>query len=616
MKKVYEYIIPALVLSGLIIFGVLYLLGHKDADHIILMVTLTIGTIPLAVKIFRALLKGEFGVDLIAILAIVTSFVQAQYLAGCVILLMLSGGEALEIYALNRAKRELTNLLSRAPSVAHLKKDNELKDIEAGQVKIGNILVVKPGEIIPTDGIVAEGESNVDEAAITGESLPVLKQTGNVVFSGSLNKDRAFIMWATHEAKESQYQKIVNLVKQAQEEKSPVVRLADRYAGWFTAITLVIAIGAWLLTQEPIRFLAVLVVATPCPLILATPIAMMSGISKAASRGIVIKNGSALEILGEAKTFVFDKTGTLTLGTPRVVGVKAFNGFQEKDVLHFAASLDQLSSHIFARSLIEHARKDKLNLYYPENFAENLGNGVKGRINSTDYIFGRLKYLEDQGIKISEKEKHHRETEESLGEIPVYLGSATNNALLGYVIFADVIRPEMKDVFAKIGEHKIQKILMLTGDKKAVAEKIAKEIGLKNFLAEMLPENKVKVVKELPTSERPVVMVGDGINDAPALAAAEVGIAMGAHGSSAASEAADVVITQNNMVRVHDALHIGQRALSLAKQSIFVGMGVSIILMFIASLGFIPPILGAIFQEALDVAVILNALRLNFEKIT
>jgi P-type E1-E2 ATPase len=226
------------------------------------------------------------------------------------------------------------------------------------------------------------------------------------------------------------------------------------------------------------------------------------------------------------------------------------------------------------------------------------------------------KDLSYQGIKISEKEKHHRETEESLGEIPVYLGSATNNALLGYVIFADVIRPEMKDVFAKIGEHKIQKILMLTGDKKAVAEKIAKEIGLKNFLAEMLPENKVKVVKELPTSERPVVMVGDGINDAPALAAAEVGIAMGAHGSSAASEAADVVITQNNMVRVHDALHIGQRALSLAKQSIFVGMGVSIILMFIASLGFIPPILGAIFQEALDVAVILNALRLNFEKIT
>ncbi len=614
MKKLYEYIIPGLVCLGLLLFGFLYFLGYKDADHKILEVTLIIGTAPLAYKIFKALLKGEFGVDIIAILAIITSFIQGQYLAGCVILLMLSGGEALEIYALNRAKRELTHLLSLAPNIAHLKIDGKLQDIHSDEVKVTDILTVKPGEIIPADGVVVTGQSDVDEAAITGESLPILKQEGSLVFSGSLNKDRSFEMRATKPASESQYQKIVELVQQAQSDKAPVVRLADRYAGWFTAITLIIAVGAWLLSGESIRFLSVLVVATPCPLILATPIAMMSGISKAASRGVIIKNGSALELLGEAKTFVFDKTGTLTLGTPKVVSVKSFNGVSDANVLKFSASLDQLSAHIFARSLIEHSQKEKIDLIYPQNFIEALGNGVVGDINNKKYIFGRLSYLESLGVVVNEEEKMKRETEEAAGHIPVYL--ASNNKILGYVVFADVIRPEMKQVFKEIAEHKIRKILMLTGDKKAVAAKIAASLGLKDFLAEMLPENKVSAVKNLPTNERPVVMVGDGVNDAPALAAAEVGIALGMHGTSAASEAADVVITQNNMMRVHDALHIGQRALGLAKQSIFAGIGISIVLMLIASFGYIPPVLGAMLQEVLDVAVILNALRLNFEKIT
>ncbi len=615
-EKFSEYIIAVLVLAGLTAGLVAHFFGYEGLDHTIWMVTLAVGTLPLLYKMLRAVFRGHFGVDIIAIAAITVSFFLGEYLAGTVILLMLSGGEALENYALKRSSRELTLLLSLAPSQAHKKIGTDITDIKVEEIKPEDILLIKPGETIPADGIVVSGITEVDETSITGESLPVKKEQGSLVYSGSINKDAVLEVKALKAAEESQYQRIVKLVKSAQESRAPLVRLADRYAVWFTLVAFLIAGASWFMFKDPLRFLAVLVVATPCPLILATPIAIISGISKAASRGIIVKSGGALEKLGEAKAMLFDKTGTLTLGEPSLVDVKVFsekNKISPEEIIRLSASLDQFSAHILARSLVLYAKSKKYKLELPVDFLESLGNGVSGKLGKMEYFFGKLKFLQDKGVKISSAILNLHDEFSKQGKISVYLG--TQNEILGAIIFSDVIRPEMKKVFASMQEHKLKKMIMITGDKKAVAEKIASQLGLTDFRAETLPEEKVLEVVKAKNKYGKVAMVGDGINDAPALAAADVGIALAFHGSSATSESGDIVIMQNNFMRVHDALHIAQRVMWVAKEGIFVGMGLSVVLMVIAALGYIPPVYGAMLQEVVDVAVILNALKLNFEKV-
>ncbi len=612
MQKFYAYAIPLLSLFGLILGSLFHFAGKEYWDDKVWLVTLVIGTLPLVYRMLKDIFRGHFGVDLIAIAAILTSFALQQYLAGTVILLMLSGGEALEAYALKRSSRELTKLLSLAPTVAHKKTGSEIVDIKIEDIAAHDLLLVKPGETLPADGIVEEGVSEVDEQSITGESLPAKKQPGSLTYSGTVNKDEALIIRALKPAHESQYARIVKLVQEAQDSKAPVVRLADRYAVWFTAITFVLAVGAWLISGESIRFLSVLVVATPCPLILATPIAIISGISKTASRGAIVKNGAALEILGEARALAFDKTGTLTLGEPKVEKITAL--VPGAEVAQIGASVDQYSNHVFARALVDYAKKEKnLRLELPTNFKESLGNGVTAELSGKNYIFGKLNFLKQQGVEISEAVQAAHDQIASEGKISVYL--AQGGTLLGYVSFADAVRPETKQVFASMQEHNIQKMVMLTGDKRPVAAKIAADLGIKDYEAELLPEQKVQAIKNLKNSYAPVAMVGDGVNDAPALAAADVGIAIAYHGSSASSESADIVIMQNNFMRVHDALHIAQRVMRVAKEGIFAGIGISILLMVVAALGYIPPIYGALLQEAIDVAVILNALKINFEDV-
>lgn len=611
-EKLQEYWVPILAVVGLVCAGVLYVSGKGLTANSLLMAVLAVGTLPLLYGMLRDILKGHFGVDLIAIVAIVTSFFLKEYLAGTVILLMLSGGEALEAYALSRAKRELTHLLSHAPSVAHIKVGETLKDLHAREVKMGMHLVVKPGETVPADGVVLSGNSDVDEATITGEPLPVQKESGSLVYSGTINKDGVLEIRALKNAHESQYERIVSLVKKAQESKAPVVRLADRYAVWFTALTFVLAAAAWFISHDPIRVLAVLVVATPCPLILATPIAVMSGISRAASRGIIVKNGGALELLGEAKSFVFDKTGTLTLGTPKVTGAKAFVGHTEEEIIRLAASLDQLSVHVFARSLVQYAEHNQhISLSYPEEFEELLGEGVRGILDGKPYVLGKLSFLEKQGVTVPANERELHAKDQESGVLAVYLAQGTE--LIGCIYFADAVRPELKKAITSMRAQGIQKMVMLTGDKRAVAEKIAGEVGIADLEAECLPETKVKRVEVLKQTLAPVVMVGDGVNDAPALAAASVGIALGSHGATAASDAGDIVIMVNTFERVAEALHIGKRVLRIAKESIFFGIGASLVLMVFAALGHIPPVFGALLQELIDVLVIFNALRVLFE---
>ncbi len=614
-NKLSTYFIPIFTLIGLIVGILLHLYGQENYDHYAWMATLIIGVLPLGFRMIKDMLRGHFGIDLIAMVAIITSFFLQEYLAGTVIVLMLSGGEALEDYALKRSSRELTKLLSLAPTIGHLKLNGVLKDVPAEQLIIGDVFVVKPGETVPVDGVVQSGVSELDESSITGESVLIQKSQGSLVYSGSINKDSALEIIAQKPASESQYQRIVKLIKEAQDNRSPMVRLADRYAVWFTILTFIISVGAWLISGDALRFLAVLVVATPCPLILATPIAVISGISKSASRGIIVKNGGALEKLGEAKAIIFDKTGTLTLGEPKVLEVISTNKAITTDqILNISASLDQLSVHALGRALVNYSKiNSETPLTIPTNLKESLGNGVIGQLASGSYIFGKLDYLKAQGVIIPPAQELEHTNYQKHGKIAVYL--AKNKELLGIVIFADILRPKIKQMFTEIQDHKIQKVFMLTGDKQEVAKKISKELGITDYKAEMLPEDKVTEVKRIKTIYSPVAMVGDGVNDAPALAVADVGIALAAHGSSASSESADVVIMQNNLMRVHDAVHIAQSVMRIAKQSIYAGLGLSIILMIFAALGYIQPVYGALLQEVIDVAVILNALRVNFEKV-
>ncbi len=605
MNKIKNYI-PVIAILGIASYLMLSVIARDYASPVAL-VFLLIGTAPLVWDMIVELWHKKFGVDLIALVAIITSIIVGQYLAGTVVLLMLSGGEALEAYAMRRARRELTRLLSGVPTIVHIKKsDGTVVDSSIEKIGVGDVVIVKPGEVIPVDGNVVSGVSLIDESPITGESVPIEVEVTSQVLSGSINKNGVLEVRAARLSKDSKYQQLIRLVRQAQEHKAPIVRLADRYTVMFTVVTFILALSAWFISGDATRVLAVLVVATPCPLILATPIAMISGISRAARRGIIIKNGGALEALSRVKAFVFDKTGTITLGSPSVVAIKTFGKTSEQRILEIAASLDQLSAHILARSLLKHAKRAHLTLAYPESYQEFFGDGVTGILDK-QYFFGKLSFLEEHGVRVTEEQKHDHEVMQHKGTMVVYVADARQ--VLGAVFFSDTIRPESKRVFARLAGSGVR-TLMLTGDRQEVAETIAHQVGITEVYAQYLPEQKMAKIKELQEQGfSPVAMIGDGINDAAALAAADIGIAMGVHGASASSEAGDIVIAVDKLQRVEDSHLIAKRTVSIAIQSIVVGMGLSIGLMFFAASGYISPVAGALFQEVIDVLVILNALR-------
>lgn len=610
-----ELAIPLFISISLIAALGFFLAGSSHSADLILLAATIVGALPLVVDIARSLLRGSFGVDILAATAIAASLTLGEYLAGAVIVLMLSGGQALEAYAGRRARSELTDLLARAPKTAHVRRDHEVVDVPIGEVKQGILVIVKPGEMIPVDGIVKSGVSSVDESMLTGESLPVEKGPGAEVLSGSVNRDTILEVEALRPSSESEYERIIRLVREAEASRAPFVRLADRYAVWFTALAFALALLAWGFSDEPLRFLAVLVVATPCPLILATPIAFASGISRAARHGIFVKSGTALERLGEADVFVFDKTGTLTLGTPKVVAVHSFGGRTKDEFLSIAASLEQFSTHLLARALVAHAKSKNITLRIPTNFTEYVAGGVRGAVNGTTYLLGKLPFLEAQGVPVAREvtyEQEQREQEEH-AVITIYL--ATEREVLGKIEFADTPRPQTKEMFSHLTRLGIKKLVMLTGDKTAAAQRIARAAGIEDVHAEALPEQKLDKVNRLKREYGTVVMVGDGINDAPALAASDVGIALGAHGATTASEVGDVVVMTDDITRVGEALSIGRLVLRKAKESIFIGIGISIGLMFAAAAGYIAPYLGALLQEVVDVIVIVNALRTHIARL-
>ncbi len=605
-----ELSIPLILLSGLIFSGLLYVMNFQEVANIFLFWVLLLGSVPFLINMLRSFARKEFGVDLIAAVGILSSLMINEYLAGAVILLMLSGGEFLESFALRRARKELTELLSRAPTVAHKKDGQNLLDVKVESIVIGDVVVIKSGEVIPVDGIVIAGTSSVDESALTGESLPVEKQLHASVMSGSRNKESVLEVRALRPSSESKYEQIVKLVREAEKNKAPFVRLADKYSVWFTATAFLLAAVAWAISGDPVRALAVLVVATPCPLILATPIAFASGISRAARRGIIIKQGGVIEKLSQAKSFIFDKTGTLTLGIPKVNEVLSFQNENAETILVTAASLDQLSVHVLAQSLTQYAKEKKLQLLMPEHFEEHLGSGVRAEIDHQTWYLGKLNFVEQKHIHISQElKKQHQERKES-GQMLIYL--ANKEAIIGAISFSDTVRPHIKHFFEFLSVH-VQKVVMATGDKKEVAQQIAQQARIKDVLSECLPEDKLHAVENLQKHYSPVVMVGDGINDAPALAKAEVGITMGGRGSNAASEAGDIVIMVDDLTRVGEVFLLSKRVMHIARQCIFVGIGLSVILMLVATFGYIKPVYGALLQELIDVVVILNALRVYIE---
>jgi heavy metal translocating P-type ATPase len=561
-------------------------------------VTLALGGTPLVARTLWGMAHGRFAADVVAMLAIVGAVLFREPFAGAVIVLMQSGGEALEAYAMYRATASLEALLARAPKIAHRFSGAQLEDVTVEEVRPGDMLAVKPGDLVPVDGVVTAGTSAVDQSALTGEPIPIRALPGTELMSGSVNLEGALTIRALRPSAESQYQTIVKLVDRARAEKPPIVRIADRIAIWFTPVTLLMCGIAYLLTRDPVTALAVLVVATPCPLILAAPVAVIAAISRAAAAGIIVKSGAAIEQVGRARVVVFDKTGTLTLGRPLVESVTVTNGRSADELLRLAAAVEQLSGHHFGRAVAEAGVRRGLAIPHASDVQETHGLGVSGTVDGHQVDVGSAVYLVSRGIAITDGLSEHTSA-----------FVAVDRRYAGFITFADRLRHQVPALLHRLEGLGVADTVMLTGDRLESAEVIAAQAGIRTVRANLLPADKVTAVQELKSHRGAVVMVGDGINDAPALAAATVGIALGEHGPAASAAAADIVLLVDDLSRVGDAIALSQRMRRIILQSIGVGLGVSFALMIVASTGRIPPSMGAVLQEVLDAAVIVNALR-------
>ena len=589
---------------GILTGAVLRVTGSPDAANVAWGVTTAVGILPLAWETVQGLIHRQAGVDLIALLAMAGSLAVQEYLAGAVIALMLSSGQALEAYADRRAHRELSSLLERAPQRVSRYEDGELRSRPIEEVRPADRLFVRTGEVVPVDGVLL-GPGVFDESALTGESRPVERQPGEQVRSGAVCAGPGFDLRAIATAAQSTYAGIVRLVNEAQRQKAPFVRLADRYALIFIPVTLVIAAGAWIVTGDAVRALAVLVVATPCPLILAAPIAIVAGISRAARRGIIVKGGGALETLGRGRVLLFDKTGTLTAGVPRVADVEVLEAVDADELLRLAASLDQVSVHVLATAIVGEARERGLELVFPSDVEEEHGSGIQGKVGDRLVSLGKASYV-SRGAPMPARARDVRRRSAIEGASCVFV--AVDGDLAGAIVIDDPIRPDTPRVIRMLRRAGIARIVMVTGDHPDVADSVGIALGVDRVLSERDPADKVAAV-EAERAEGVTIMVGDGINDAPALAAADVGVAMGARGATASSEAADVVLVVDRLDRVADAMTIAKRSRSIALQSVVAGMGMSFGAMFFGAFGLLRPVAGAVVQEAIDVAVILNALR-------
>ena len=585
----------AILIIALVAVVLQYVFHWQLAAQVLVSVVGGLIAISMFIGMIKTLRSGQYGVDLLAIMAVVATLSVSEYWAAMVILVMLTGGDALEDYAAQKANSELKSLLDNSPQIAHVLQGEDIVDMKVQDVQIGDNILVKPGELVPVDATMAKGSGEFDESSLTGEARPVAKEPGDEVMSGSVNGDHAVTLRVKHLAADSQYQQLVKLVKEAELTPAHFVRLADRYAVPFTVIAVLIAGVAWWISGRPERFAEVLVVASPCPLILAAPVAMVSGMSRASRNGIVVKTGSVLEKLAVAKTGAFDKTGTITDGLLTVDQVIPATGISKEQLLQFAASVEQQSSHILARSMCTYAHDHGVDLLPVDQLQEVTGKGVTGEINQHAVRAGKLRYVAPD------------QSQELVPNTAVYI--SVDGQYWGKIAFQDHLRPEAAQTMKMLRQSGVEHLMILTGDQRAIAKRVAEKVDIDQVRADLLPKDKIAALKELPQDQRPVLMVGDGVNDAPSLATADVGIAMGAHGSSAASESATVVILKDDLMRVAQAVRISQETLKTAKQAVGIGIAVCTILMLIASSGIIPAFAGAMLQEVVDTVSILWALR-------
>ena len=543
----------------------------------------------LLMEIFEDWKSGRYGVDILAVIAIVSTILINNYWAEWMILVMSTGGETLEDYATGQASKELRSLLNNTPRIANKLVNGQITAVKVDELHIGDIVLIKPGQQVPVDGEIVKGTSSFDQSSLTGESVPVTKKPGDNLMSGSVNGDAAVQMKVTKEAKDSEYQSIVALVKSSQAQPAKFVKMADRYAVPFTIISLIIGGVAWAVSGDATRFAEVMVVASPCPLLIAAPVALVSGMSSMSAHHIIVKSGPTLEKLARAKTFAFDKTGTLTENQLVVDQVVPTEDSVSKDELQgLAASVEQQSSHVIASSLVKATNKDLIKPV--TNLKETTAQGVEGDVDGKHVKVGKLKFVAPDHEKID------------INSTAVFV--SINDQFAGHITLMDEMRSETPDTIARLKRQGAQDIMMLTGDHKAVAEKVGNKAGITDIRADLLPSEKIKAIKEVPKDLRPVVMTGDGVNDAPSLTAADVGIAMGAKGATAASESADAVIMVNDLSKINDAVAISKHTMKVANIDVLTAIGVVIIIELIAFTGVIPAFWGAILQEVVDMITI------------
>ena len=577
----------------------LWATGHADLAAWVWTMGVAPVLVALCIEIMRSLATGDVGLDIVAALSMAAALLVGETLAAAVVALMYSGGTFLESFAEGRARREMRDLLSRVPRSATRQRAGKLEEVPLDAIDLGDLLLIRQGELAPVDGIVESPQALLDQSALTGETLPLRLSRGMAVMSGATNAGEAFELRATARAADSTYAGIVRLVEAAQRAKAPMARLADRYALAFLGITVALAGAAWWATGDPIRAVAVLVVATPCPLILAVPVALVAGLSRAARFGVLIKGGKPLEAMARIRTLIVDKTGTLTEGQPQIRSVVTTSALDAEQILYFAASLEQASQHPVARAVVADANARRQTLSLPRQVVETPGDGVAGQVDGHEVRVGGTAYVAAYtGSYVAEAQ--------APGAILVAV--AVDGKDVGYLVMADMLRPGTAELLKGLRENGLARIVLATGDRRAVAEAVTEGLGLDALQTDLTPEQKVQLVLE-ERRAGPVMMVGDGVNDAPVLAAADVGVAMGARGAAASAEAADVVLLVDDLRRLLPGMIIARGARRIALESVVVGIGLSIAGMIAAAFGYLTPVQGALLQEVIDVAVILNALR-------
>jgi heavy metal translocating P-type ATPase len=599
--------LAAVALVAIIAGAALHLAGLPQAGDATWAGLTAAMLVPLSWSVARDVARGRFGVDVIALVSMAGALALGEQLAGAIVALMLAGGNALEAEASRRARSELTRLLALAPSIAHVRRDGAIEEVAVDAIAVGDIVVVRTGDVVPVDGELASDRALLDEATLTGEPLPVSYAPGAAIRSGAVNDGPPFELRARRRAADSSYAALVELVRQAERERAPFVRLADRYATIFLPLTLLTAGAAWAVSGDPVRALAVVVVATPCPLILAAPIAFVAGVSRAAGIGVIVKSGSAIEALGRVRSVLLDKTGTLTLGAPRVERLEPVDGIAAGELLRLAASLDQLSPHVLAETIVHAAQAHGAQLEDPVDVHEAPGQGIEGHIGTHSVAVGSPAFVQLRCAAGGGRAASAATTDDNGTVVHV----ALDGTYAGTIAIGDELRPDAAAMVRALRAAGVAHVALVSGDRRAAAEAIGAAVGVDRVYAEQTPHDKLAVVHAIRDDERlaPVAMVGDGVNDAPALALADVGIAIAGEGATASSQAADVVIVVQRVERVAQALRIGRRSLAIARQSVLAGMGLSVAAMGFAAAGLLPPVAGALLQEGIDVAVILNALR-------